>query len=1679
MEKSETVNLGRNYPRKSVIFILILFAFGLAFGAKHLLTRLQDQGISPYMRYPSLLPQLDHPIAIRFDPSFYYDRKKRPRDLAKILAKKWQAAGVNLVFYRAYDPQYGAFYRTEYRFNEMDDYGKYDLLKHVIEACHDRKIKVYAWLQVHNHGGAWKQNRLWRARGASGTDYRAKGFAYPLCARRPAAREWWYGFLRDLLERYPQIDGIDFGEPVVSWSQGAACFCDLCTEAFKTGKNAADSARIRAQALTELLGDSVAIVHKAGKKACITTVQSARDSGVLITPKEFMQISGFDLDGVLHAGTARTPDIICPEFIWQELKSRSSAPSPASVFNPEWTESALQAFLAWIDTPVEVIAHLEITDFPGVQVDGGALEKSLRAAIRGGAQGIDVYSSNQLDQKDAWKALAAIDGLSRKKKTLVLFDPDGGENDAFQVGALLRHFNVDVSFKPLSEYSQTPADQYDTLFYVGVVSGSEIPEALLADLVSGQKTICWLGFNIEAALRHEKISNALGLEYIGVEKERFKAVRYRNIRLSKKDPWTTVVNAFNKKKCRVMALAHGIDGDIPYAVRSGRRFWYFADVPTSHAIEGGRYLVFSDLLHDILNERHKTENLALVRIEDVHPLTDPDSLEEIADFLVSRKVPFHVSVVPFYVNPEKNTYVGLQEKPRLIKAIKYMIKRGGSVIMHGTTHQRFGETTADYEFWDPVNDRPSNGDNPAAIREKIETGLREFWSAGIYPLMWETPHYAGSKQLYSVVDNFFSVSMERRQAIDRLGTDQSFPYLVAGDRRDRLIVPENLGYVPLSSQKAEIILNPARNMKVVRDGVASFFFHPFVDLNVLKQIIKSMQKEGFRFTTIGDLSIRVETSFGVVTNTSGTVSLSARQINGKEERLAFPGILKESQTVQTVPDKHFTQDVTLRKGELYAAHFILPRPGLGKMKTGAPGGIDENLQLLRKVPNFYGEQCEVPRPVILSTSHEPFKLEEAAQAMASIFELVGVSVLRQHISDFSQIHPDVNLVLLPENAANMLSEDQVKVLVQTLRQGTISLITSGFTTLSDELGIEKIEGRATVASVHDNYFSDVEIRWHPPQQVHLFESPGDVSYIYNDVATGNPLVISGRAGKGDYMFINTPMQKDLAGKKDLYPYLLTHIFRSFRLFPLISKADAEIYFNPAEREGISIETLIKDWRRSGVRSVYVTAWQIFPDWTYDYDRLIRLAHTNGMLVYAWFELPYVNEKFWLDHPRWREKNAFGKDVMIGWRKPMAMGDPDCRSMVIKELEGLLESYDWDGVVLDRMGWETSKEKLDPAAYTPFHPTLCSDFNKRFGFDPKVLFDPDSTHYFKHSPESLEQFEAYRQSKAREWALDVVASIARMEKTDQNDWEIILTYDARRSRNGLSLDDYLFLKKFSQVRLQLATDMRNQWKTLSPNFDMVRLVFASGTRPNSFHPRAVTAYPTGTTLYTMLYGFTKDNTRFSLFSENALFEVDKQMLPFLSSVATGTQWAADHLRVEMSESARLAFFKTNGGRMMIDGKLAGSFYNESLLVPVGLHRVAPETGDVFLWQAMKSKTRLVDCSADLLKITVTNLGLEITYWADRRAAIVVSEKPLEITVDGAAADIRYVEGTAGWAMMLPKGTHTVRVKTRAVTDLFLVVMSLIVSNTILLISLAAIASLLIISAVTVFKKKVAKNKTARG
>jgi len=87
---------------------------------------------------------------------------------------------------------------------------------------------------------------------------------------------------------------------------------------------------------------------------------------------------------------------------------------------------------------------------------------------------------------------------------------------------------------------------------------------------------------------------------------------------------------------------------------------------------------------------------------------------------------------------------------------------------------------------------------------------------------------------------------------------QFFPYVVR-DVYGSKVLPENLGAIAPStwhSYKSRLprdVVRAARANLVVRDGFAAFYFHPFLDLDYLKQTIEGIEQAGYDFVSPASL----------------------------------------------------------------------------------------------------------------------------------------------------------------------------------------------------------------------------------------------------------------------------------------------------------------------------------------------------------------------------------------------------------------------------------------------------------------------------------------------------------------------------------------------------------------------------------------------------------------------------------------------------------------------------------------------------------------------------------------------------------------------------------------------------------------------------------------------------------
>ena len=487
----------------------------------------------------------------------------------------------------------------------------------------------------------------------------------------------------------------------------------------------------------------------------------------------------------------------------------------------------------------------------------------------------------------------ALTAAAQPPRTLVLYDTSGpwgrlGEIYATFTANLAGHFGT-FDAEPVSSYRAGQIGRHAATIYIGSSFGERLPAAFLTDAAATQLPFMWVGYGVQ-----DLIGSPSGPRRYGwtVEPEDttdlVTSVRYKGERFTRQTigrGGLIGVHILDPARVKVLATAEKADGrTAPWAVRAGNLF-YVAENPFAYMSESDRYLIFADLMFDMLAPATPRRHRALVRIEDVGPDSDPGELRAVADFLVSEHAPFAVSVYDSYRDPLHRqggrVRLDLAQAPQLVAALRYMQERGGTLIMHGHTHQ-FGAklnpysavSADDFEFFSShlnkagyvIYDGPVSGDSEAWATARLRKGLAGWAAAGLpRPTIFEFPHYAGSAEDYRAVSRLFAARYDRalyfggvisgRPADLSTSSGQFFPYPVTDVYGSR-VLPEDLGNHELTSfnhnppRLPKDILAAARRNLVMHDAFASFYHHPFLDIALLKETVRGLKAEGYTFVSV-------------------------------------------------------------------------------------------------------------------------------------------------------------------------------------------------------------------------------------------------------------------------------------------------------------------------------------------------------------------------------------------------------------------------------------------------------------------------------------------------------------------------------------------------------------------------------------------------------------------------------------------------------------------------------------------------------------------------------------------------------------------------------------------------------------------------------------------------------------
>jgi hypothetical protein len=580
------------------------------------------------------------------------------------------------------------------------------------------------------------------------------------------------------------------------------------------------------------------------------------------------------------------------------------------------------------------------------------------------------------------------------------------------------------------------------------------------------------------------------------------------------------------------------------------------------------------------------------------------------------------------------------------------------------------------------------------------------------------------------------------------------------------------------------------------------------------------------------------------------------------------------------------------------------------------------------------------------------------------------------------------------------------------------VIVEGFGAAVEKLGVSTKPESVSVRQIVDDHAPKMQIIWEQAVNIPRPTLPLDWTVFATERWTQAPLVAGKRTAAGAILWVATsPGEQGF----ERYPYLLQALSDLGLEFPLRA-TNLWAFFDSSYRIRADVDYLAKRWRRAGIAVLHVAAWHnVEPDAARDeyLKRLIEACHRNAILVYAWLELPHVSEQFWSDHPEWREKTAVGQDAQLDWRKLINLQNAACHREVEKEIGRLLREFDWDGVNVAELYFESLEGAGNPARFTPMNDDVRAEFQRTGGFDPKLLFDPNSP--YSKDQRALRQFLDYRAQLASRMQANWLNTFERLKQSKP--WlDVVLTHiDDRfepgiRDELGADVAQTLPLIQATKSTL-LVEDPATLWSLgperyaklaqkyheIAPNDHDIAVDINVVERYQDVYP---TKKQTGIELLEQVHQAAASFNRVALYFENSIEKEDLSLLAVAATGATANAISPDLIATDSSQPALLRW----SGPVEIDGHIWPLQSSTEVFVPAGKHLLT--TG------VANSAVAISDFNGNLKSAVAGASEVQISYESRSRAIARFDARVKRIDVDGVSTI------NAGDFVLLPAGEHVV-------------------------------------------------------
>jgi hypothetical protein len=352
---------------------------------------------------------------------------------------------------------------------------------------------------------------------------------------------------------------------------------------------------------------------------------------------------------------------------------------------------------------------------------------------------------------------------------------------------------------------------------------------------------------------------------------------------------------------------------------------------------------------------------------------------------------------------------------------------------------------------------------------------------------------------------------------------------------------------------------------------------------------------------------------------------------------------------------------------------------------------------------------------------------------------------------------------------------------------------------------------------------------------------------------------------------------------------------------------------------------------------------------------------------------------------------------------------------------LVRRFEWDGVNLAELYFESLEGIDNPARFTPFNDNARAAFSKLHGVDPLLIVKEKNhelrsvwldfrAHLAKQMQEEwLARLEAERRQKPH---LDIV--LTHVDDRFDTRMRELIGADAGRLLPLLDSHDFTFLIEDPATIWHLGPQrypqIAEKYKPLTTHREKLAIDINIVERYQDVYP---TKQQTGTELFQLVNLSAKAFARVALYFENSILAQD---LPLLASAAADVQrveYVANRLVIESPRGLGIPW----QGTAMVNGRPWPVADERTLWLPPGPVAIEPSQTVLPL--------RVLDFNGDLKSAAVQGGSVDLAYSSAGRAIAILDRRPASVEVDGANANPPILDAGAGrFAVLLPRGQHLI-------------------------------------------------------